>query len=91
MTMDTNQKYKILHAIESKFSAMSPCENQEWWDCLKTLGVEADAAGPDRAGFLKIIDPAGTTHLLPNDKRVFGMLYVPRELAEKILVLGGMP
>jgi hypothetical protein len=94
MTMDTNQKDKILRAIESKFSAMSPCENQEWWNYLKTLGVETDQSsdGWSRAGFfLRIIDPAGGTHLLPNDERVFDMLYVPRELAEKILVLGVLP
>lgn len=83
---------KVSDALKKKAQAMSPCNAEVWWDALEDLGIQNSHlyGGWNRDGFLRITDPVGVHFPLESCTR-HGVLYVPHDLAEKILVLGGLP
>lgn len=91
---------KVADFLKKKARAMSPCNAEVWWDALEDLGIQNShsygtqnihsCGGWNRDGFLRITDPVGVHFPLESCTR-HGVLYVPHDLAEKILVLGGLP
>ena len=77
---------KIKEALKKKAQAMSPCNAEVWWDALEDLGIQNSHlyGGWNREGFLRITDPVGVYFPLESCTR-YGVLYVPEELADKIL------
>jgi hypothetical protein len=88
---------KVSDALKKKAQAMCPCNAEVWWDALEEIGIQTShsawcwvAGDWDRDGFLRITDPVGVHFPLESCHR-HGVLYVPYDLAEKILALGGLP
>lgn len=83
---------KVKEVLEKKALQMSPCNAEVWWDALEDLGIQNSQSpgGWNRDGFLRVTDPVGV-HFPSESCTRYGVLYVPDELAEKILVLGVLP
>lgn len=91
--MTHSEADKILDALERKYRGMSPCRAGAWHQALAALGICADPARPPEGRFFRISDPMGvriyeTGHGV---RKMHGILYVPEEVADKILVLGCLP
>lgn len=87
---------KIEQALKTKWIRMFPCSSEEWRSALKEFGIQARPGEPEvqRRGFLMVADPVeGYVYNARGDciGTKFGVLYVPEEVAEKILVLGELP
>lgn len=86
---------KICEALENKYKSIAPCPAHIWKNYLKELGVESDFYGDQhRRGFLRVPDPMRSYVLNASGDAVgnrYDTLYIPEELAEKILVLGYLP
>lgn len=83
---------KVKEALKKKALQMSPCPNADWWRALKELGIQTgrDPGEWDRVGFLRVTDPVGVRFPSESCTR-YGVLYVPEEMVDKILVLGALP
>lgn len=86
---------KICEALDYKYRSIAPCPAHAWKNYLKELGIESDFYGDQhRRGFLRVSDPMCSYVLSASGDAVgkrYDTLYIPEDLAEKILVLGGLP
>ena len=91
-----NVQGKVEESLKTKLKEMYPCSADKWRMLLKEYGIIASSSEEDghRSGFLRVADPMrGQTF---NGRGEFvgtwgGVLYVPDEIAKRILVLGDLP
>lgn len=86
---------KVEGSLKLKFLDMFPCTSEEWESALGELGIFPEMSPSEvfRKGFLRVANPMGG-YVIKADGGVIlcpGVLYVPEELVEKILVLGTLP
>lgn len=85
---------KIEDALMVKYRAMFPRTLVAWHEYLAEFGISADSTKPPEGRFMRVSDPMGTYVFNMNGDAAgarYSVLYVPEEVAEKILVLGRMP
>lgn len=83
---------KVEESLKTKLKEMYPCSADKWRLFLKEFGIIFDAP-PERymRGFLRVADPM-RGQIIDGQGRFVGewggVLHVPEEIVEKILVLG---
>lgn len=85
---------RIEDALMVKYRAMFPRTLVAWHEHLAEFGISADPRRPPEGRFLRVSDPMATYVFNANGDAVGtrrDILYVPEEVAEKILVLGALP
>lgn len=86
---------KVEGSLRLKFLDMFPCTSEEWESALGGLGIFPERSPSEvfRKGFLRAANPMGgyVFNAKSGVRLCPGVLYVPDELVEKILVLGCLP